>query len=225
MGSEMCIRDRDNYGDSGVVAFRGDGSTVSFTFATAPESTKVYQVYTKLNGLRTKTTDSFRGDGSTVTFTLSTAPADGTLVEFILFDDDGVLTPTDDRTLDSLVKGGLFTSALGSAPSDIITDGDEFVAPESSFAPEEAVPGQMFDTVDIKVYTSPESGVPFITELNHRGDGSTTTFAIGDHPGTLGSVTVTVNGSVKKLTTDYTCLLYTSPSPRDRTRSRMPSSA
>ena len=24
---------------------------------------------------------------------------------------------------------------------------------------------------------------------------------------------------------DYTCLLYTSPSPRDRTRSRMPSSA
>ena len=25
--------------------------------------------------------------------------------------------------------------------------------------------------------------------------------------------------------TDYTCLLYTSPSPRDRTRSRMPSSA
>ena len=26
-------------------------------------------------------------------------------------------------------------------------------------------------------------------------------------------------------TTDWTCLLYTSPSPRDRTRSRMPSSA
>ena len=26
-------------------------------------------------------------------------------------------------------------------------------------------------------------------------------------------------------TTIYTCLLYTSPSPRDRTRSRMPSSA
>ena len=26
-------------------------------------------------------------------------------------------------------------------------------------------------------------------------------------------------------TADYTCLLYTSPSPRDRTRSRMPSSA
>ena len=28
-----------------------------------------------------------------------------------------------------------------------------------------------------------------------------------------------------KLIEDYNCLLYTSPSPRDRTRSRMPSSA
>ena len=52
----------------------------------------------------------------------------------------------------------------------------------------------MFDTVDIKVYTSPESGVPFISEKNHRGNGSTTTFSIGDYPGTLGSVTVAVNG-------------------------------
>ena len=29
----------------------------------------------------------------------------------------------------------------------------------------------------------------------------------------------------KKIKIDYSCLLYTSPSPRDRTRSRMPSSA
>ena len=29
----------------------------------------------------------------------------------------------------------------------------------------------------------------------------------------------------KKFLEPYTCLLYTSPSPRDRTRSRMPSSA
>ena len=35
------------------------------------------------------------------------------------------LTPTDDRTLDSIVKGGLFTSALGHAPSDILLEGDD----------------------------------------------------------------------------------------------------
>ena len=35
---------------------------------------------------------------------------------------------------------------------------------------------------------------------------------------------VTVN-AVDNATFSYSCLLYTSPSPRDRTRSRMPSSA
>jgi len=194
----------DNYGESDVVTFRGDGSTTTFTFATAPDSTKVYQVYTTVSQIRTKTTNTFRGDGSTTQFTLTTAPADGTLVEFIPFDSDGVLTPTDDRTLDSLVSGGLFGSAVGVAPSDIVMDGDEFVSPDTSYAPEEVVPGQMFDTVDIKVYTSPESGVPFITEKTYLGDNTTTTFALGEHPGTLGSVTVSVDGVVQKINTDYT---------------------
>ena len=37
--------------------------------------------------------------------------------------------------------------------------------------------------------------------------------------------TVDMGGDVRSLTSDPACLLYTSPSPRDRTRSRMPSSA
>ena len=193
----------DNFGSSPIVSFTADGSTTQFTFDSAPDSTKVYQVYTKINQTRTKTADSFRGDGSTTTFTLSSTPANGTLVEFIPFDDDGVLTPTDDRIMDSIIKGGLFTSALGHAPSDIVLEGDDFVSPDTSYAPEETVPGQIFDTLDIKVYTSPESGVPLISEMNHRGNGSTTTFSIGDYPGSLGSVTVSVDGVVQKLTTNY----------------------
>jgi hypothetical protein len=194
----------DNYGDSRVKAFRADGSQVSYTFDTAPSSSEVYQVYiTADDSTRRKLNDVIRGDGSTTTFTISeTADADA-LVEFIPFDDDGVLTPTDDRTLDTIVKGGLFTSALGHAPSDIVLEGDDFVSPDTSYAPEETVPGQIFDTLDIKVYTSPESGVPFISEMNHRGNGSTTTFSIGDYPGSLGSVTVSVDGVVQKLTTNY----------------------
>ena len=172
----------DNYGVSRIKAFTADGSTAAFTFATAPATTDVYQVYiTHGDSTRRKLSDII-----------------------IPFDDDGVLTPTDDRTLDSIVKGGLFTSALGHAPSDILLEGDDFISPDTSYAPEETVPGQMFDTVDIKVYTSPESGVPFISENNYIGDGSQTTFTIGDYPGTLGSVTVSVDGVVKKLTTDYT---------------------
>jgi hypothetical protein len=189
----------DNYGDSKVKAFRADGSTAAYTFDTAPAESEVYQVYlTQDDSTRKKLADVIRGDGSTVSFTISETPEANALVEFIPFDDDGVLTPTDDRTLDSLVKGGLFTSALGHAPSDILLEGDDFVSPDTSYAPEEVVPGQLFDTLDIKVYTSPESGVPLISEMNHRGNGSTTTYSIGDYPGTLGSVTVAVNGVVQK---------------------------
>ena len=159
----------DNYGDSRVKAFRADGSTAAYTFATAPAQTDVYQVYlTQDDSTRKKLSDVIRGDGSTATFTISETPEANALVEFIPFDDDGVLTPTDDRTLDSIVKGGLFTSALGHAPSDIVLEGDDFVSPDTSYAPEEVVPGQLFDTLDIKVYTSPESGVPFISENNYR---------------------------------------------------------
>jgi hypothetical protein len=201
----------DNYGLSRTVPFLADGSTNSYTFDTAPASGAVYYVYSSEDdSTRRKLSDVITGDGSTTTFTLSTTPNQNALIEFIPADDDGVLTPTDDRTLDSIIKGGLFTknglyaSALGSAPSDINVDGDQFLSSTTSYAPEEVVPGQIFDTVDIKVYTSPESGVPFITEKNYIANGSTTEYSIGDYPGTLGSVTVAVDGVIKKLTTDYT---------------------
>ena len=189
----------DNYGNSRIKAFRADGINNDYQFDTAPASTEVFQVYiTQDDSTRKKLPDVIRGDGSTTNFAISETPEENALVEFIPFDDDGVLTPTDDRTLDSIVKGGLFTSALGHAPSDIMLEGDAFVSPDTSYAPEEAVPGQMFDTMDLKVYTSPESGVPFISERNYRGDGTTTVFSIGDFPGTLGSVTVSVDGVVQK---------------------------
>jgi len=195
----------DSYGASRIKSFAADGDSATFTFDEAPLSTDVYQVYqTRDDSTREKTSEVFRGDGSTTAFTLAFMPDKDALIEFIPFDDDGVLTPSDDRTLDSIIKGGLFGSALGSAPSDVLLEGDDFLSPETSYAPEETVPGQLFDSVDIKVYTSPESGVPFISDLFSRGDSSTTTFPIGDFPGTLGSVTVTVNNVIKKLTTDYT---------------------
>ena len=45
--------------------------------------------------------------------------------------------------------------------------------------------------------------------------------------GGVSSVTVPVQGAqfVNAQWSDYSCLLYTSPSPRDRQKSRMPSSA
>ena len=197
----------DNYGLSRTVPFLADGTTSSYT-ATL-ESGTVYHVYVSQDdSTRTKLSTTIIGTGSAQTITSIPVQNENALIELIPADDDGVLTPTDDRTLDSIVKGGLFTkdglyaSALGSAPSDINVDGDEFLSSTTSYAPEEVVPGQIFDTVDIKVYTSPESGVPLITENTYIGNGSTTTFSIGDYPGTLASVTVSVDGVVKKVSLD-----------------------
>ena len=195
----------DTYGLSRVKTFYGDGSSTAFTFASAPKATDVYTVY--INGVR-QTSLVFRGDGSTKTFTVipddSSVVGNGDEVQFIPFDDDGVLTPTDDKTLDSLISGGLFGSAVGIAPSDIILEGDGFVTPETSYAPEENVPGSMFDTVDIKVYTTPESGVPFIVNKNYIGDGVTQTYNIGQYPGTDDSVMVTLDGQTMRQNDEYT---------------------
>ena len=45
------------------------------------------------------------------------------------------------------------------------------------------------------------------------------------HGGTFIDCTFGQGGYTKKILSYKDCLLYTSPSPRDRTRSRMPSSA
>ena len=64
------------------------------------------------------------------------------------------------------------------------------------------------------------------TSQTHNGNGSTATFAISFSFLENTEVDVTVGGVLKTLGTHYNiCLLYTSPSPRDATLSRMPSSA
>ena len=191
----------DSYGSGRVRTFYGDGSTRTFIFATAPSPTEVYTVY--FDDVR-QVNEVHRGDESTASFTLSTAPGNGVKIEFIPFDDDGVQTPTDDRTIDSLIYGGTFGSALGVDPEQVITEGDAFVSPDTSYAPEEAVPGQLFDTLDIQVYSAPESGVPFIVEKNYICDGNTATFDIGQTPGTKAAVSVVLDNVRKRSPTHYT---------------------
>ena len=93
---------------------------------------------------------------------------------------------------------------------------------------------QVLDKIKDKLRQSPNIqtvsfGDPFEVDLN-----KTTIFPLG-HVG-MGNVTflehkleLTINLVLLDIVDDNrdpaTCLLYTSPSPRDRTRSRMPSSA
>ena len=69
------------------------------------------------------------------------------------------------------------------------------------------------------------AGIPYISLCTDPTTGGTTaSFAM------LGDVNISEPGALiafagPRVVRDTTCLLYTSPSPRDRTRSRMPSSA
>ena len=78
-------------------------------------------------------------------------------------------------------------------------------------------------SADASAITVQEEGSPLstaATTLNFVGSNVTAT-------GTGAVKTITISDSDTQLTTEQVqdCLLYTSPSPRDRTRSRMPSSA
>lgn len=62
------------------------------------------------------------------------------------------------RYLDTILEGSYFTldgstiTTIGTAPEDINVDGGEFVDTYSSHAPQELVPGRVFDTLDFQVY-------------------------------------------------------------------------
>jgi len=68
------------------------------------------------------------------------------------------------QAIDSIYYSLFTDQNLGLRPEDMLTDGGKFLDTYSSHAPEELVPGQLFDTLDIRVKTLP--GVPGISVLN-----------------------------------------------------------
>ena len=163
---------------------------------------------------------------------------------------DGSMLP-DSASFDTQLSGGdlAYKTATGIRSEDIIVDGDGFVTPTTSGGPEELVPGQVLDTLDIKVYTRDSAGQGSIHSQSYIMD-STTTYSLGVIPRTSAAVIVKVNNIILD-DTEYTinwitnqvtlnsatpgaelniiamaqgvqnCLLYTSPSPRDQRGSRI----
>ena len=62
-----------------------------------------------------------------------------------------------DTILDAQYESQFLDVYLGSRSGDINVDGGAFVDTYSSYAPQELVPGQEFDTLDFRVYTRPGS--------------------------------------------------------------------
>jgi len=109
-------------------------------------------------------------------------PPANNIVIFRKSTSDGSFLP-DPNDFDTVIEGGnlAYSTATGIRAEDINIDGDGFVTPTTSKGPEEFVPGQVLDTVDIQVYERPLSGTSVITCNNYLGDGSTKTFNLNRH--------------------------------------------
>ena len=116
---------------------------------------------------------------------------------------DGSVIPSD---YDSDISGGdlAYSSARGILADDIVVDGDGFTTPNTSPAPEEVVPGQVVDTLAIKVFDRPTSGNANIIVENFITDGVSSTFSFKEIPSSFRSVIVKLNNIVKTFTDDYT---------------------
>lgn len=149
--------------------------------------------------------NSFVGDGIHKVVTISNFILlnDGDLITFRKSTSDGSVLPLDKSLLDTMLSGGNFTTVLGLNPEDIIIDGDGFVTPDSSHGPEELVPGNIFDTLDMKVYHTPSSGGPNVYVNNYVGNGNQTTFGITHVPGTLDGVIALVGNTPVDYSVDF----------------------
>ena len=152
------------------------------------------------------------GTGSTSTFTIPNTFVVNDKDEFIWrkSTSDGSITPQIDY--DSAINGGdtsktitgAFATATGIAADDIIIDGDGFVTPTSSSAPEEVVPGQVVDSVAIKVYDQPTAGSASVKIDNYITNGTQSSFTISQIPNSPRAVIVKIGNTIKDYTTDYT---------------------
>ena len=146
-------------------------------------------------------------DGISKTFTIPGSYTVNEGDEFILrrSTSEGSINPAS-TDYDTAIDGGnlAYSTASGLAADDIVLDGDGLITPTSSPAPEEVVPGQVVDTLAIKVYDQAQSGSADIKVDNHITDGIETSFAIGQLPNSSRAVIVKLGTSVKTYTTDYT---------------------
>lgn len=193
--------------------FQLDGSTEVFQLSTPLEDGIEYNIY--LNGVRiddpnfgtdaqtneNAVLQSLTGDGTTDTVTILMDVqrfVNGDVVVVRKKSSDGSIIP-DPTSYDTLLQGGdlAFGTAKGINPEEIIVDGDGFVTPTTSKGPEEQVPGQVLDSVDIKVYHRPSEGGSILSSNSYSADGIQNTFTFGIQPQNKNGLFVTVNSIIQ----------------------------
>jgi hypothetical protein len=151
------------------------------------------------------------GDGKTYKYELPNPTSDPPLelipddiIIFRLNYSDGSIKPKAED-YDTQLEGGNFnyTTALGISPDEVIVDGDGFITPATSFAPEEVVPGQLVDAVAIKVFQSATASSANIFHKTYIADGTRVNFQLEQLPQNTSAVFVKVDNLIKRLNIDY----------------------
>lgn len=155
---------------------------------------------------------TFVGDGVTkdVEIGIYIFTNSGDTLIFRPIESDGSVTITDPNLLDTKLSGGslsamsgAYVTANGITAEEISIDGDKFISPDQVPAPEENVPGQVIDSLSIKVYNNTPTGSAPLQAKIIKGDGTTKTYDIGLKILESNSLLVYVDKIKNEIITDY----------------------
>jgi hypothetical protein len=136
---------------------------------------------------------------------------DGDTLIFRPIESDGAVTITDENLLDTRLSGGSLSSiggayvtATGTTAEEIVISGGKFVEPDHVPAPEENVPGQVLESLSIKVFQSSVSKSAALQSKITIANGTDTIYPIGQNILENKSVFVYVDNVGKVHGVDYT---------------------
>ena len=118
-------------------------------------------------------------------------------------------------TVSQVLANRFGDSLLGTRPEDIDIVGGKFVDQHSSHAPEEFIPGRVFDSLDMEIYQTPstlEGGSslsPKIDVVKHKADGTTKRFSFMPLDNTHGDNIMLYTAQQGKVQPDEFTLDYT----------------
>jgi hypothetical protein len=156
---------------------------------------------------------TFVGDGVNAVVLIGPyiSTQDGDILIFRPTDSDGSVVITDDNILDTKLSGGslsaissAYATATGKTAEEISILGGTFIDKDNVPAPEENIPGQVIDSVSIKVYNNKTSGAAALQSKITISNGQDTAFAIGQTVLENSSVFVYVDNTAKALNQHYT---------------------
>jgi hypothetical protein len=162
---------------------------------------------------------TFIGDGSTKIVEFNNPTTDqpyitieaGDTIIFRPFDSDGSVVINDPNIIDTRlsggtlsIMGGAYVTATGKTAEEIAIDGGKFIEPDNVPATEENVPGQVLESVSIKVYHTRSQGAAPLQSRIYYGSGLSTRFNIGLTVLEANSVKVYVDKEEVEYSIDFT---------------------